>query len=133
MKPRHSTPADGARKRRAKTATGSANLISSQPLRQSPRAASFDILDAVVISLPCARCGQHYQVTLRQVTVSQEMMHQGCPVPYATECPPLSQARLFRPGMVRGFQAAWERLERRAAKMGGTLGLQCQSKLTKAA
>ncbi len=108
-------------------------MTASHPLHDAHSGTAFDILDAAAISLPCPRCGQQYQVTLRQVAVSQDMMHQGCPVPYSTECPPLSQARLFRPAMVRDFEAAWRRLERRATKMGGTLGLQCGAERTRTA
>ncbi len=47
----------------------------------------MDILEAVEVELPC---GGLYEVTLKQILLSQQMIHEGCPVPadYATECPP---------------------------------------------
>jgi len=54
----------------------------------------MDILEAVAIELRCVSCGAHYEITLRQVLISEQMLHEGCPVPiqFTNECPPLYYA-----------------------------------------
>lgn len=49
----------------------------------------MDILEKVAIEFPCKACGGRYEVTLKQVLLSQEMLHEGCPVQIVDECPPL--------------------------------------------
>jgi hypothetical protein len=34
----------------------------------------MDILEIVAIEIPCSACGGRYEVTLKQVAVSQEML-----------------------------------------------------------
>lgn len=60
--------------------------------------------------MPCGACGRHYDVTLRQVLLSQDMLHAGCPVASETECPPLTYAALANEAALRDFERSWRRV-----------------------
>jgi hypothetical protein len=47
----------------------------------------MDILESVAIEVPCSACGGRYEVTLKQIALSQQMLHEGCPVQVVDECP----------------------------------------------
>ena len=64
----------------------------------------MDILEIVAIEIPCSACGGRYEVTLKQVALSQKMLHEGCPVQVETECPPLAYSRLVDPELVQSFK-----------------------------
>ena len=81
------------------------------------------ILEVVSIEIPCSACGGRYEVTLKQVALSQEMLHEGCPVHVETECPPLAYADLVDPELVQELQRVWVRLEEKARGAGGELKL----------
>lgn len=83
----------------------------------------MDILGAVAIELPCSACGDRYEITLRQILISKQMLHEGCPVPahFATECPPPYYADLIDLELIEGFQQTWQRLEAMARRAGGEL------------
>ncbi len=83
----------------------------------------MNILDAVAISMPCNSCGGRYQVPLRDVLLSHKILHQGCPVPQETECPPIFQSRLFERKDIDELQRTWAQLEQRARADGGELVL----------
>jgi len=85
----------------------------------------MDILEVVAIELRCVSCGALYEITLRQVLVSEQMLHEGCPVPnqYTNECPPLYYANLVEPGLILELERIWFRLEERAPETGGKLVL----------
>ncbi len=85
----------------------------------------MDILDAIAFELPCSVCGKRYEVTLKQVMISEHMMHQGCPVPsqFTTECPPLYYADLADRELIQAIQRTWLSLEERAQAAGGRLVL----------
>jgi hypothetical protein len=85
----------------------------------------MDILSAVAIRLPCRQCGEPYMVPLRDILLSHQIMHEGCPVAPETECPPLFQARLASNWAIKTFEEAWRRLERRAKADGGELVMHC--------
>ena len=55
----------------------------------------MDILEIVAIEIPCSACGGRYEVTLKQIALSQQLLHEGCPVQVVDECPPLAY---FVPG-----------------------------------
>ncbi len=82
-----------------------------------------DILDFVAIEIPCSACRGRYEVTLKQVLLSQEMLHEGCPVRVETECPPLAYSGLVDQELVRELQGVWMRLEEKARGAGGELKL----------
>ena len=83
----------------------------------------MDILEAVAIEFPCRVCGDRYQITLKQVLLSQHMLHEGCPVPthFTTECPPIYYADLVDRELLEEFQHTWERLEEKARSAGAEL------------
>ncbi len=69
----------------------------------------MDILEAVEVELPCGSCGGPYEVTLKQILLSPQMIHEGCPVPanYATECPPIYYADLIGRELIQEFRRTW--------------------------
>ena len=83
----------------------------------------MDILDSIAILIPCVVCGGRYEVTLKQVALSQKMMHDGCPVHDERECPPLYYAPLIDRQLAQDFRELWARLEKEAQAAGGELRL----------
>jgi tRNA G26 N,N-dimethylase Trm1 len=81
----------------------------------------MDILEAIAMELPCGACGGRYEITLKQILLSQHMLHEGCPVPahYTTECPPLYHADLADRELIEELQRTWQRFEDRANTVGG--------------
>ena len=69
-----------------------------------------DILQQVAVRVPCASCGRHYEVTLRQVLMSHDMLNDGCPVCSETECLPLTYAQFADEAAVRDFERSWARV-----------------------
>ncbi len=80
--------------------------------------ADIDILQYVSVSLPCPACGQHYDVPLRQVFLSQQMLHEGCPVAAETECPQVTYAVLVNEATLGEFQRVWTRLVAQVRQSG---------------
>jgi hypothetical protein len=91
--------------------------------RAEMRGIFTDILEIVAIEIPCSACGGRYEVTLKQVALSQEMLHEGCPVQVADECPPLAYSGLVDPELVQELQRVWVRLEEKARGASGELKL----------
>ena len=87
----------------------------------------MDILELVSIEIPCSACGGRYEVTLKQVALSQEMLHEGCPVRLETECPPLAYSGLVGQELVQELQSVWTLLEENARGAGGELKLRGQT------
>jgi hypothetical protein len=85
----------------------------------------MDILEFVAIEIPCVACGGRYEVTLKQVALSQKMLHEGCPIRVETECPPLSQSGLVDQELVQELQSVWGRLEEKVRGTDGELKLRC--------
>lgn len=83
----------------------------------------MEILEAVAIEIPCSACGGRYEVTLKQVLLSQEMIHEGCPVQIVDECPPLAYSGLVDQEVIRELQRVWVRLEEKAHGAGGEVRL----------
>jgi hypothetical protein len=69
-----------------------------------------DLLESAAVRVPCAACGQHYEISLRKVLLSQAMMHDGCPVHTETECSPIFNASLADGDAVRDLERNWARL-----------------------
>ena len=86
----------------------------------------MDILEFVTIEIPCVACGGRYEVTLKQVALSQKMLHEGCPIRVETECPPLAQSRLMDQKLIQELQSIWGRLEEKARGASGELKLHCR-------
>lgn len=83
----------------------------------------MDILDLTALSLGCSSCGSCYQVPLKQVLLSQDMLRQGCPVIEESECPPVVYARLLDRELLQQLQELWRSLEEKARAAGGELVL----------
>jgi len=83
----------------------------------------MDILEMVAIEIPCTACGGRYEVTLKQVLLSQEMLHEGCPVQVESECPPLAYSGVVDQEVVQELQRIWVRLEESAHGAGGEVKL----------
>lgn len=83
----------------------------------------MDILERVAIEIPCSACGGRYEVTLKQVLISQKMMHEGCPVQIVDECPPLAYSGLADQELIQELQGVWARLEEKAQGAGGEVRL----------
>jgi len=83
----------------------------------------MDILEKVAIEFPCRACGGRYEVTLKQILLSQEMLHEGCPVQIVDECPPLVYSGLADREIIQELQRVWVRLEEKAHADGGELRL----------
>lgn len=79
---------------------------------------ALDLLQHLAVRVPCASCGQHYDVPLRQVLLSQEMLHEGCPVCSETECLPLTYAALAHEAALREFERSWQRFLADARTLG---------------
>jgi hypothetical protein len=86
-----------------------------------------DILEMVAIEIPCSACGGRYEVTLKQIALSQQMLHEGCPVHVEDECPPLALSGLVDQELVQELQRVWVRLEEKARGASGELKLRCGS------
>ena len=73
-------------------------------------AADLDLLQQITVSVPCVACGQHYNVSLRDVLTSQDMFHDDCPVCHQSECLPRTYAALADEAALRDFEQSWSRL-----------------------
>ena len=85
-----------------------------------------DILEIVAIEIPCSACGGRYEVTLKQVALSQQMLHEGCPVQVVDECPPLAYSCLVDQELVQELEKVWVRLEEKGRGASGELKLHCR-------
>ena len=81
----------------------------------------MDILDTIVIQLPCSACGSRYELALKQILLSLNMLHEGCPVEVPTECPPSAYADLVKRERIEQLQRTWFELEENARAAGGSL------------
>lgn len=79
----------------------------------------MDILDVIAIEVPCQVCGERYEVTLKQIALSQRMMHDGCPVRAETECPPLFYSGFVDRDLAQDILQVWSRLEKEAHGVSG--------------
>ncbi len=78
----------------------------------------MDILEAIAIESRCPTCGGQYEVSLRQILLSQNMLHEGCPVEDQRECPPLFFADLADREVIRELERVWLRLEEKTRTAG---------------
>ena len=67
--------------------------------------------------------GGRYEVTIKQIALSQQMLQEGCPVQVVDECPPLAYSGLVDPEPVQELQKVWVRLEEKARGASGELKL----------
>ncbi len=85
----------------------------------------MNILDVIAIEVPCEACGGRYEITLNQIALSQQIMHEGCPVRAETECPPLFYAGFVDGDLAQDLQRVWSRLEKEAHGVNGKVILHC--------
>ncbi len=71
----------------------------------------MNILEVLSIKIPRTPFGQGYEVPLKDILLSNQMLEQGCPVQDETECPPLFQTRLISRDVLSEIVEAWSRLE----------------------
>jgi hypothetical protein len=83
----------------------------------------MDVLEILAIEIPCSACGGRYDVTLKQILLSQKMLHEGCPVQVTDECPPLAYSGLMDREIIEELQTVWARLEQKIRGLGGELKL----------
>jgi hypothetical protein len=83
----------------------------------------MDILEKLAIEIPCSACGGRYDVTLKQILLSQKMLHEGCPVQVAEECPPLAYSGLVDREIIQELGTLWARLEEKTRGAGGEVKL----------
>ncbi len=83
----------------------------------------MDILDAVAVTLVCPTCKRQYAVTLKQILLSKQMLHEGCPLQnqYTTECPPPYYADLATCTAIEEIERLWFQLKALVAEVGGEL------------
>lgn len=84
----------------------------------------MDIVEFIRVELPCPACGKRYQLPLRQVLLSQEMVHEGCTARAEEECPPDFFAPLLDRATILTIREAWHTLEEQARAAGGALVLE---------
>lgn len=76
----------------------------------------LDLLQHVAVRVPCEACGQFYSVSLRQVLLSQQTLHLGCPGD--GECPPLTYAALANETALHDLEQSWSRVLRDIRMLG---------------
>jgi hypothetical protein len=77
----------------------------------------------VAIEIPCRTCGGRYEVSLKKIALSQQMLHEGCPVRAETECPPLFLAGFVDRELTQDLQRIWSLLEKEARGVNGEVKL----------
>ena len=92
-------------------------------LMQNVRERVMDILEMVAIEIPCRTCGGRYEVSLKKIALSQQMLHDGCPVRAETECPPLFLSGFVDRELTQDLQRIWSRLEKEARGVNGEVKL----------
>ncbi len=83
----------------------------------------MDILEMVGIEIPCRTCGGRYEVSLKKIALSQQMLHDGCPVRAETDCPPLFLSGFVDRELAQDLQDIWSRLEKEAHGVNGEVKL----------
>lgn len=77
----------------------------------------LDLLQHLAVRVPCEACGQFYSVSLRQVLLSQQMLHRGCPAE-DSECPPVTYAALANETALHDLERSWSRVLREVRMLG---------------
>ena len=80
----------------------------------------------VAIEISCSACGGRYEATLKQIALSQQMLHEGCPVHVEDECPPVAYSGLVDQDLVEEIHRVWVSLEEKSrGASSGELKLRC--------
>ena len=83
----------------------------------------MDILSAATIELRCDNCGGTYEISLRQVHLSREALHEGCLARGESECYPVVYATLVDGELIEHLSQAWRRIDEGVRAAGGRLRL----------
>jgi hypothetical protein len=83
----------------------------------------MDILEMVGIEISCRSCGGRYEESLKKIALSQQMLHEGCPVRAESECPPLFLSGFVDRELTQDLQRIWSRLEKEARAANGEVKL----------
>lgn len=86
----------------------------------------MSILDQVFLTIGCPSCGAPREIPLRNIELSQQAMHEDCPVPFPQECPQRVWSALIAPAVIKQFLDAWQVLEASAAASGGSIVIRSQ-------
>jgi hypothetical protein len=86
----------------------------------------MDILEIVAIEIPCSACGGRYEVTLKQIALSQQMLHEGCPVQVVDDGPPLAYSGLVDQKLGQELQKNLDAPRGKARGASGELKLHCR-------
>lgn len=97
-----------------------ATMLHPRVPAQSPE---LDLLRRVAVRVPCPQCAGHYGVTLRQILLAQQLVHQGCPARHEPECPPVIYAGLADKDALEEFSECWWRLVDRVQSAGFEVSL----------
>ncbi|MDO8586964.1 MAG: hypothetical protein Q7T82_07980 [Armatimonadota bacterium] len=81
----------------------------------------MDILSAATIELRCNDCGGTYEISLKQVELSQEALHAGCQAQGENECYPIIYASLMDGALIDDLQQTWHKIEEGVRRAGGRL------------
>ena len=65
----------------------------------------LELLQHLAVRVPCEACGQFYSVSLRQVLLSQQMLHRGCP---AEDSGMVAASGIWISGKLQLSVAGWE-------------------------
>jgi hypothetical protein len=81
----------------------------------------MDILQVIVLELPCPNCGEKYQVSVAQIIASQQMLDEPFACRSETECPPMYLSRLLKREDLVRLREVWASLRQQANDAGGEL------------
>lgn len=83
-------------------------------------------LDDLGLELPCAQCGNFYRLPLKTVTISRQMLHEGCPLADERECAPLFYGSLLAAVLVNAPGDTLAQLGKQARGADGRVVLLAQ-------
>lgn len=81
----------------------------------------MDILSAARVQLRCDNCGGTYEISLRQVELSREALHEGCLAQGESECYPVIYAALVGSELIDHLRQAWQTIDECVGGAGGRL------------
>ena len=79
------------------------------------------ILSATTVELPCNNCGGSYEISLQQIELSQDVLHEGCGARDDNECYPRIYATLVDGELISRLRRAWQEVDEGVRAAGGRL------------
>ncbi len=84
----------------------------------------MDIGKAVTLELPCNVCGGRFAISLAQMHLADQTLHEGCrDLQGERECLPLAAKGLLDEQVITALEDAWRHLEAQAHGLGGWLSV----------